>query len=606
MDYYSPYIPLHEQTISAVACIESSPCENIKSAIQEVARKISQISVDSWNDSSKTKFNGNLSSCKSKLNAIINSINNVFKKSEEAYKNMNLQLDELKRVNDLLQKEYKNEPKRNEYWYQDGEVYDDDARKYVPNMQFDSAKYNQDVDAWKARIKSLETTCEKLQQNIENYKGMLEQMNGSSVTGKNAPSADFYKVPDVQYYIENRNSEKTGVNNVGTVPDDEGINRPLYENKEAAINQIMGYGYTKEEAEQLVDDAIKNGSIKIGSSITGASNVGMTSDLNGDARPVYSSKEDAINQAMDHGYTKEEAEQLVDDAIKNGMIKISGSSETVSQEASGDTPDISADEGLTYKEDYYTTKNGDMYFKDQESFEKYYRENINPDATEEQIKYLATSPNSQFNVVGGNTDQSEFTSVMAVATEEDVYGNIGAQGLATSATSQTETVEPTGTNIGMVEDENGVNQPLYSNKEDAINQAIDHGYTKEEAEQLVDDAIANGTIKISESGSETIAQTASTSASQETHTSPNSGLEQNDLTYKEDYYTTNNGDMYFKDRESFEKYYRENINPDATEEQIKYLATSPNSQFNVVGGNTDQSEFTSGMEIATEKDIYDR
>lgn len=433
MDYYSPYIPLHEQTRSAVACIEASPCENIKSEIQIVTRKLNQINVDSWNDSSKTKFNGNLTSCKNKLNAIINSINNVFKKSEEAYKNMNLQLDELKRVNDLLQAEYKNEPKESEYWHQDGEVYDEEKKEYVPNMQFDSSKYNEDVEAWKERIKNLENTCEALQQNIENYKAMLEQMNGSSVTGKNAPSADSYNVPGVQYYVENRNSDQTIVNNVGVVPDDEGVNRPLYESKEDAINQVMNYGHTKEEAERMVDEAIANGSIIIGSSITGAMNSGMTTDSNGDEIPLYSSKEDAINQAMDHGYSKEEAERIVDEAIASGSIKIGEISSDVvgqdenapaSQGTSTNPPRDLGEDSLTYKEDYYTTNNGDIYFKDKESFEKYYRENINPDATEEQIDYLATSPNSQFNVVGGNTDQNEFTSGMEAATEEDIYGNV--------------------------------------------------------------------------------------------------------------------------------------------------------------------------------------
>lgn len=174
-DYYGKYKQVHEEVIDACKCIQLNNSVKLREEVETIKSSLDKISVSDWQDSVVDKFNSNKESCSNKLKDIIDSIDSVFKKSEEIYYSLNEQLDILKQVNNVYMKTKK--PDRSDYReaiYRNNE----DGTKDFLRYETDESKYQEAYLNWKKLVRN----CEDCVLKVEEYFQILTMINDTPIT----------------------------------------------------------------------------------------------------------------------------------------------------------------------------------------------------------------------------------------------------------------------------------------------------------------------------------------------------------------------------------------------------------------------------------------
>lgn len=190
--YYDKYKNTHVQIKQACECIDSNPCSKLESEVSLLSEQVLSIDSSEWQDSAGNSFRDTIKKCSDKLELVANNINIVFSKSEVAYKNTDLQLEQLKKMNEYLVNLEKLKPIKNNFL-----VVETDSKG---NSVDTYPGYDNKLQEWQNLINDTTNNCVAISSCVDKYLEILEEINSSSI---NEEANQYFKnlnIPDVVTY----------------------------------------------------------------------------------------------------------------------------------------------------------------------------------------------------------------------------------------------------------------------------------------------------------------------------------------------------------------------------------------------------------------------
>ena len=199
-DYYDKYKDKEAIINEACDCIDANSSTKLQEEISEISKTINSLTIkESWQDCVGDAFSKVVESCNNVFSLLESSISSDFQLSEKTYKNLKIQLEQLKKENESYQKLYQNEPNANSYKKQKNVTVDGvTTTKY----EIDYASYNTAHNTWKNNLETLEENCQKLSLEIDKNFKILDEVNSINLLKNKAL---------------NLKELKTSINNFGSI-----------------------------------------------------------------------------------------------------------------------------------------------------------------------------------------------------------------------------------------------------------------------------------------------------------------------------------------------------------------------------------------------------
>lgn len=190
--YYDKYKNTHVQITQACDCIKSNPCSKLGIEVSLLSEQMLSIDSSEWQDSAGNSFRDTMKKCSNKLDLITDNIDIVFSKSEIVYKNTDLQLEQLKKMNEYLVNLEKQKPVKDNFL-----VVETDENGNTVNTY---PGYESKVQEWQGLVTEAINNCVNISSCVDEYLLILEEINSSTIDEKTNLYFQSYNIPDVVTY----------------------------------------------------------------------------------------------------------------------------------------------------------------------------------------------------------------------------------------------------------------------------------------------------------------------------------------------------------------------------------------------------------------------